>query len=74
VMGSFLRYMDCSVVMVTGLRVAEVVAPMGEWELHRSCWRHGDDKEVSCGAVRHSRVDVLRVDVRARDMAGASAM
>jgi hypothetical protein len=47
---------------------------MGEWELHRRCWRHGDnDDEVKLGGVRHSRDDVRRVEVRARDMAGASA-
>jgi len=35
VIGSPLRYMDCSVLIVTGLRAWVGVVPRGECELHR---------------------------------------
>jgi hypothetical protein len=55
VMGSFLRYRLCSVLMVTGLRAFAGTEPSGECELHRTCAQgsmvrdiDGDDKHARC--------------------------
>jgi hypothetical protein len=65
VMGSFLRYMLCSVLMVTVLRRFMGEEPRGECELHRTCSGYDRDGD---GAIRHSCDRVRSVLMRARDM------
>jgi hypothetical protein len=80
VMGSFLRYRLCSVLIVTGFRTLTGEEPRGECELHRYCVTgtegrmRGIDVEGRRDFICVGRDEVRKMFTKTRDMVGVSVL